>query len=52
MENRKELVIVFCCNINFVLYFVVMFVLILENSFLVVVVYFYVIDDNINFESK
>lgn len=52
MENRKELAIVSCCNTNFVPHLAAMFVSILENSPSAAAVHFYVIDDNINFESK
>ena len=52
METRKELAIVSCCNTNFVPHLAAMFVSILENSPSAAAVHFYVIDDNINFESK
>lgn len=52
MENRKELAIVSCCNTNFVPHLAAMFVSILKNSPSAAAVHFYVIDDNINFESK
>lgn len=50
--NKKEIVVVVSCNIKFVLYLVVLFVLVLDNCNLFKFVWFYVIDDDIDFESK
>ncbi|MGX7172613.1 glycosyltransferase family 8 protein [Enterococcus ratti] len=52
MNRRKEIAIVSSCNTKFVPHLAALFVSVLENSDPKVFVHFYVIDDNIDFESK
>lgn len=52
MNRRKEVAVVSSCNTKFVPHLAALFVSILENSDPKVFVRFYVIDDDIELESK
>ena len=52
MNRRKEIAIVSSCNTKFVPHLAALFVSVLENSDPKTFVRFYVVDDNIDAESK